>query len=869
MPAPHFDDRAKNALAVAQQMAIQMNHNHIGSEHLLFGILSQPQDGLPFQMTFVDNMTNQELLELISKQGLDQFQTKPTTEKQPRPSNYLPEITAELQTSLDNAIRIAEDFNYDYIGLEHLFFGILETPQSHGQQVIGLTGGASDKLKELLTNIFESHGKPNTEGETSGKPKQIRVGKQQSALSYFTSSLNDKIRTEKDFTLVDRDREINRLIEILSRKNKNNPIILGEPGVGKTALVEGLAKKINLGQVPTWLANKRILNLDVGGLLAGAVFRGEFEQRLKVIIEEVVNSKDVILFVDELHSVIGAGSANNNGPDMASIIKPALSRGELSMIGATTEDEYRTIIKKDKAFERRFQPIRLEQPSNQEVANIIRGVKPMYENFHKSVFPEELITDLVELSDRFLPERFFPDKAIDVLDESMVRAKLQTYQKYGDQNKNEKDWVDIEKQILELITQKNEAILNRNIELSNKFESDQKSLEEKLAKLNQQNKESQKSSIVTKNILEKTVAEISTVPLVRVSSNIFTSIKNLSTALESQIFGQTEAIDQVVRALKRSYAGVNPHKGPIASFLLLGPTGVGKTEMVKLLTSDLYGDPNKYLLKIDMSEFRERHNLSRLLGAPAGYVGHEEAPQLTEFLRKKPYSVILFDEIEKGHPEVLNILLQMLEDGYVSDAKGSKVSCQHALIFLTSNLGKSQLNKFASKLGFVDMSKQDDADYETIKTQVMQEVEKSIKPEILGRLNSKIVFRPITTLVLRQVINKELASIQKHLLKNGRRVNFKGEVADYVATKANEKIEYGAREVKNLVAQYIQDPIAEFLLDNTEAVDIIVSIENNNIKVFAQAKIPKDKAKEVLQHPQKEETKQIKKVKAKSKKATV
>jgi ATP-dependent Clp protease ATP-binding subunit ClpC len=844
MPAPHFDNRAKNALAVAQQMAIQLNHSHIGSEHLLFGILSQPQDGLPFQMTFVDNMTNQELLDLISKQGLDQFQTKLVTAEQPRPSNYLPEITAELQAALDNAIRIAEDFSYDYIGLEHLFFGILETPDSNGQKVIGLTGGAADKLKEILTNIFESHNQPvsNSMPDSVSKAKTPRgPSKSQSALSYFASNLNDKIRSEKDFALVDRDKEINRLIEILSRKNKNNPIILGEPGVGKTALVEGLAKRINDGQVPSWLANKRIMSLDVGGLLAGAVFRGEFEQRLKIIIEEVITSKDIILFVDELHSVIGAGSANNNGPDMVSIIKPALSRGELSMIGATTEDEYRTTIKKDKAFERRFQPVRLEQPNNQEVANIIRGVKPMYENHHKAFFPDELITDLVELSDRFLPDRFFPDKAIDVLDESMVRARLQAYEKFGDQNKNDQAWVEIEKQILDLIRQKNEAILNRNVELSNKFEFDQKQLEERLAKLNMENKESQKSSIVTKSLLEKTISEISTVPLVRISSNIFTSIKGLEDALSSQIFGQSEAITQVTKALKRSYAGVNPHKGPIASFLLLGPTGVGKTEMVKLLTSDLYGDPNKYLLKIDMSEFRERHNLSRLLGAPAGYVGHEDAPQLTEFLRKKPYSVILFDEIEKGHPEVLNILLQMLEDGYVSDSKGNKVTCQHALIFLTSNLGKTQLNKFASKLGFVDMSKKDDEDYTTIKTQVMQEVEKSIKPEILGRLNAKIVFRPITTAVILQVINKELAAIQKHLLKNGRRVNFKPEVATYVANKANDKIEYGAREVKNLVAEFVQDPIAEFLLDNTESFDLMVQTKDNSILVTAQQKDIKPK----------------------------
>jgi ATP-dependent Clp protease ATP-binding subunit ClpC len=827
---PKFDNRAKNALAVAQQIAIQLGHNYIGSEHLLFGILSQPQDGLPFQMAFIDNVSNQELLEIIKKQGLEKFQNEPKDDS----ANHvlLPEITDELQLCLDNAIRIAESFSYNYIGIEHLIFGILETTDSNGQKLMNLTDSSSQKLKDILNSIFNSYNQGTKSEDTKFGPKQTKNKKQNSALEYFTINLNQKIANDPDFNIIEREHEVERMIHILSRKNKNNPIIIGEPGVGKTALVEGLAKRINQGRVPEWLADKKILSLDVGSLVAGSVFRGEFEQRIKAILEEVVEAKDVILFIDELHTVIGAGgSGNHSGPEMANILKPALARGEISVIGATTEDDFRSIIKKDKAFERRFQPVRVEEPDISQTINIIKGTKVMYENYHNALFPDELLPKLVELADRFMPERHFPDKAIDILDETLVRCRVLANELSVGTKQNEKNWAEIEKQILDLIRQKNEAILSHNLELTQRFEEDQKKLEEELAVLNVQNKESKKSSIATKEILEKVVSEMSGVPIVRISSNIYTQIKSLKENLDRQIFGQDEATTEITSALKRAYSGVNSNKGPIASFLLLGPTGVGKTEIVKVLAAELYGDPNKYLLKLDMSEFREKHQMSRLLGAPAGYVGYEDAPQLTEFLRKKPYSVILFDEIEKGNPENLNILLQMLEEGYITDAKGNKVSCEHALIFMTSNLGKNQLNKFASKLGFVDLVDESEATYESLKKQVMEQVEKSIKPEILGRLTGKIVFRPISKTILKQIIYKELNLLQKHLLTQSRSISFKEEVADYLIEMANEKLEYGAREIKALIARNVQDPIAEFLLDNTKATNFEVSIKDKKVVV--------------------------------------
>ncbi len=831
---PKFDSRAKNALAVAQQIAIQLGHNYIGSEHLLFGILSQPQEGLPFQVTFMDNLSNQELLEMIKKQGFDRGGNKKANSK----TSLLPEITEELQNCLDSAIRIAEVHHYNYIGIEHLIYGILDTEHSHGQGLMNLNDESTGKLRELLSSLFTSYNKGDEKptfgdkGTPNYSKKQKNGGgrkNKDSALEFFTTNLNLKVKNEANFHLIEREKEIDRIIQILTRKNKNNPILIGEPGVGKTALVEGLAKRIVEGKVPDWLQDKQILALDVGNLIAGSVFRGEFEQRIKAILDEIVEKKNILLFIDELHTSVGAGGGGGGGgPDLSNILKPALARGEISVIGATTEDEYRSVIKKDKAFERRFQKIRLEEPDESQTMHIVKGIKPLYENYHNSTFPDDLIPKMVSLAGRFMTDRNFPDKAIDLLDESLVRARLNARMK--NHSKSERaSWADIEKQILKLIQQKNEAILSENYEVSQKLELDQKALEKKLADLNAKNKEAQKRSIVTESLLEKVVSEMSAVPVVRISSNIFTQIKNLEGGLDSQIFGQKEATSEITRALKRAYAGVNPNKGPIGSFLLLGPTGVGKTELVKVLTKELYGDPNKYLLKLDMSEFSEKHQMSRLLGAPAGYVGYDDAPQLTEFLRKKPYSVILFDEIEKGHPENMNILLQMLEEGKITDSKGSVVSCEHALIFMTSNLGKSQLNRFASKLGFVQPDDKDEQDYQSIKKQVMDEVERTIKPEILGRVTGKIVFRPISKKILEQIVRKELAILQNHILKQGKTIQISDEVIHALGDKGKDKMEYGAREVKALIAEHLQDGLAEFLLDNPRVRNIDVRVENGKI----------------------------------------
>jgi len=827
---PEFDQRAKNALATAQQIAIQLGHNYIGSEHLLFGILSQPQEGMPVQITFSDKMTSNELLEMIKQIGFPDMSNR---QKQANRNNVIPEITEEFQVCLDKAIKTAEDHSYSFIGIEHLIFGILDTKESHGLQIMNLHGNNLSNLKEMLVVLFQGNLREQVVTDDKNNPnKKFKRKKDDSALSFFTQNLNQKIEKNKDFAVIGRDRELDRAIQILSRREKNNPIFVGEPGVGKTAIAEGLAWRINQGAVPEWLQNKRILSLDMTALIAGSIFRGEFEQRLKLLIEEVISSGDIILFIDEIHNVMGAGSTSSaSGPDAANILKPALARGELSVIGATTEEEYRTIIKKDGAFERRFQKVLVDEPNKIETVQILTGVKKQYENFHRVSFPDDLATRIVDHAERFLPERFFPDKAIDVLDESMVRAKISNANL---EKKEDTTLIDIEKQILDLIHQKNQAILEHKVELSKEFEETQKELELKLGDLNKQTQERVESAIVTQEIVDRVISEMSGVPMVRVSSNIFTQINNLPEILDKQIFGQNDAINEVTKALKRSFAGLSYSKGPIGSFLLLGPTGTGKTELVRLITKELYGNPDKFMLKLDMSEFAEKHSMSRLMGAPAGYVGYEDAPQLTEFLRKKPYSVILFDEIEKAHPESLNILLQMLEEGKITDSKGRIASCKHALIFLTSNLGKNQLNRFASKFGYALDDTQDtirDQEYSQLKEQVMESVRKAIKPEILGRLSKSIVFRPVTQNILEQVVQKELNQLQEHLLTQGKTINFSKNIAKFIVEKMDNKPEYGAREVKSQVEAIVVDTLAQHVLDKPENSKFKIKVEGEKIVV--------------------------------------
>jgi len=856
---PKFNDRAKNSLDLAQQVAVQLGHTNIGTEHLLFGILSQPQEDLPLQVSLIGNMESKDLLKTMKEQGLSKFQPKNSKEGKAKEAiDMLPEITTEFQMALDISIRIAEDFDYDYIGIEHLLFGILESANSHGRELMNMTENQVEKLKSVILQIFEDRvanfsttNEPDEDMKEQMKAnmKQQFTGrkgrKKKSALKTFAVNLNKKISKEKNFKLLERDKELDRIVQILSRKNKNNPIILGEAGVGKTALIEGLAQRINKKEIPQWLQDKQIMSLDISGMIAGSVFRGEFEQRLKSVLKEVEEDGNVILFIDEIHDIVGAGNGGSEkGPEMGGILKPALARGEISIIGATTESEYRT-IKKDKALARRFQTVRVEEPSQEETVRILKGAKIGYENFHKATFPDSLLEKSVDLAGRFLAERHFPDKAFDVLDETLVRARIYAYKKAMKLEGRETEWSKIEKEILGLIQQKNDAILNENDKLTEKFDKDQKSLEQKLSSLNIKNKEIQKLSVVTEHLLEKTISDMSGVPLVRISSNIYTQIKELEGSLKKEIFGQQEAINRVTNALKLSHAGVNPNTGPIASFILLGPTGVGKTELVKVLTKNLYGDPKKYLLKIDMSELKEKHSTSRLLGAPAGYIGYDDEPQLTSFLRKRPYSVILFDEIEKGHPENLNILLQMLEDGQITDAKGETVSCQNTLIFLTSNLGKNKLNKFASKIGFdgiVD-DEEEEQDYQVIKDQVMDEVEKSIRPEILGRITGKIVFRPISTKILKSIIVKQLTLVQKHLFKQGRSISFGKDLVKYVADTMGKKIQYGAREVKSSVAELVQTPLADYLLDHPKANSIEIIVKDKQIIVKNKKKSSTKKIK--------------------------
>lgn len=823
---PKFDNRAKDALALAQDMAIKKGHSRIGTEHLLFGILSQPQEGMPFQINIGTVSGEGDVLNYLNNGNLDRFQPKDGQK-----TTSLPEITTEFQTALDKAIKSAEEYGYSYIGIEHLLYGIIDNEDSHAFQIMSLDKESANQLKEAIENLFKTYSNQEQNekvGETGGRmaaaTTRIRGRTTRSALMTFGVNLNKKVAKEENFQVLEREKELDRMIQILSRKNKNNPIVLGEAGVGKTALVEGLALKINKGEVPEWLKNKKIISLDVAALLAGAVFRGEFEQRLKSVLQEVEKDGNVILFIDEIHDTVGAGGGGQDrGPEMSGILKPALARGEIMVIGATTEAEYK-IIKKNKALERRFQPIRLEEPDKSETLRILRGIKENYENHHQVNFPDELLIELVDLCERYISERHFPDKAIDLLDETLVRERMQFLKEKQKKNKNKNDqaWQKIEEKILKLIEEKNVAAANNELEKVKELEKTKKALENELSKMDI-TKNSYRPE-VTKHSLESAVSEISGVPLLRISSDIFTQIRELKPTLEKKIFGQEEAVLEITNSLKTSFAKVNPNNGPLGSFLLLGPTGVGKTELVKLITQELYGDPKKFLLKIDMSEMSEKHSLSRLLGAPAGYVGYDDSPQLTDFIRKKPYSVILFDEIEKGHPEILNILLQMLDEGRITDSKGETVDCSNTLVFLTSNLGRNKLNKFASQIGFYEKIEEDEElEYQKIKKEVLYAMEKAIKPEIIGRLTGKIVFAPITKSVVEKIITKELNLIQSHMMKQGKTVMFSKNVINLLLEKTEKTMEYGAREVKSIIAREIQAVLADYILENPKQNSIEIS----------------------------------------------
>lgn len=840
-PFEKFTPNAKQALSIAEEESRKHGLPYIGSEHLLIGLLSNPRS-LAFSILTGAGVSLENVRMILNS----------ATNQEPEAKNVQHGLSSYLTSIIEDAVRIAHKYNHPFIGTEHLLHSlvsqgkcaatvILENmeiePNDFRKQIEEMfeqmanakskdtnqINTSLDKFLQGLQGVIFSPGQQTDysdafehkeSGMPGGGPQEIgkRGGTKKSktpALDYFTVNLNDKCRKGKLDPIIGRKDEIERMIHILNRKTKNNPVLIGEPGVGKTAVVEGLAQAIVAEQVPDSLANKKILLLSLSDVIAGTKYRGEFEERMKSIIDEATKvDNEIILFIDEMHTLTGTGSAEGS-MDAANILKPALSRASLQIIGATTIDEYRKNIEKDRGLERRFQSVLIEEPSTEDCVKIIQGLRSTYEDFHNLIITDEAIKAAVQLSQRYITERFLPDKAIDLMDEAAAlkgsRSQATTPEIQAKKEEIAKIEKKIEKEVLAQEYEKASA-------LKEKKEAVMKQIEE--IKISQQKKSKQIQ--INEDDIAIIVGKMTGIPVTRIMKDEGKKLANLEDILHMSIIAQDEAVSEISKSIRRSRVGIASPNRPIGSFIFLGPTGVGKTELVKTLAREVYNNKDA-LIKIDMSEFMERHNVSRLVGASAGYVGYEEGGQLTEAVRRKPYSVVLFDEIEKAHPEFFNILLQVLEDGYLTDAKGKKVDFTNTIIVMTSNLGAKQLTDEASKIGFdiaSDKLKKAEEDFEDRKKQVLKEMKDHFRPEFLNRIDKVIVFKPLTSENIEEVVKLQLTGFNDRLKDKGIAIETSPEAVSLLAEKSYDP-QYGARPVRRKLQDLIEDPIAERILDGS------------------------------------------------------
>lgn len=775
-----FTERGRKVIIYAKEEAEKRQNDYLGTEHLLLAILRE-EDGLPVAILKRMGITREEIRMEVER-NLPQGTDLMTFEDIP--------FTPRAKKVLELAVEEARLLGHNYIGSEHILLGLTREEEGIGGKILRNLGANLLGARQLTINFsIRTH--------TSVKEKRSTTP----ALDEFGRDLTQMAREGKLDPVIDREDEIERLVQILGRRIKNNPAIIGEPGVGKTAIVEGLAQKIVSGDVPDILLGKRIVSLDLGALIAGTKYRGQFEERLKIVMKEIVQSDNVILFIDELHTLIGAGAAEGS-VDASSMLKPALSRGEIQCIGATTPDEYRKYIEKDGALERRFQPINVHPPDVESTINILRGLRSRYETHHKVKITDEAVDSAARLSDRYISDRYLPDKAIDVIDETGSRIKLKKYSP-------PREIKELEAEIQRISKEKNLYVKLHDLERASSIRLE----EEKLKKIHDQlykqwrdNLNKEIPSIVEEDVAY-TVSKMTGIPLVKLEEKESEKLIRMEEGLHKRIISQDEAIKAVSKAIRRSRAGLKSSKKPIGSFFFLGPTGVGKTELAKALAWFMFNNESS-LIKIDMSEYMERFSVSRLTGAPPGYVGYEEGGQLTEKIRKKPYSVVLFDEIEKAHPDVFNILLQVLDEGVLTDSFGRKVDFKNTLIIMTSNLGARLIEK-ATPLGF-----QRDASelvYERIKENVLSELKKTFNPEFLNRVDEIVVFHPLEKEHLLSIIDLLVEETNKMLVERELVVEVSKEVKEWIM-KHYYQPAYGARPMRRAVQKVIEDPLSEEIL---------------------------------------------------------
>ena len=819
-----YTPQAKEALSLAVEMAESLNHGYVGTEHLLIGLL-QEGTGVAAKVLEENGVEEAKVVELVS-----QLITPDNSVQMAENAAYTPRARRVIENSYREAVR----FKAAQIGTEHILIAILREGDCVASRLLNTIGISVQKLYiDLLAAMGEDAPSVKDEMQRGSYGKR---GSSTPALDSYSRNLTQMALDGKLDPVIGREHEIQRVIQILSRRTKNNPCLIGEPGVGKTAVVEGLAQRIAAGDVPDTIADKRVMTLDLSGMVAGSKYRGEFEERIKKVIAEVVEAKDVLLFIDEIHTIIGAGGAEG-ALDASNILKPSLARGELQLIGATTINEYRKYIEKDSALERRFQPVTVDEPSEEESIAILKGLRSRYEEHHRVEITDDALEAAVKLSSRYINDRFLPDKAIDLIDEAASKVRLSNYTKPSKIK-------DYEAQIDDLEEEKESAIRDEAYEKAGDIKKKQEKLKEKI-RLTLEKWEKEKETrklVVGENEVADVVAGWTKIPVKKLAQEESERLKNLEGILHERVVGQEEAVTAVSKAIRRGRIGLKDPKRPIGSFLFLGPTGVGKTELSKALAEAMFGTESS-LIRVDMSEYMEKHSVSKMIGSPPGYVGYEEGGQLSEKVRRNPYSVILFDEIEKAHPDVFNILLQVLDDGHITDAQGRKIDFKNTIIIMTSNAGAENIIA-PKRLGF-GVATDAKADHEFMKGRVMEEVKRLFKPEFLNRIDEIIVFHQLTKEHMKGIADIMLRGIEKRSKEQlGITLTVNEAAKDLLIDKGYDD-KYGARPLRRTIQSLLEDKMAEEILDGKlkKGVNVEVDCEEGKLTFTVKKKAAARKKK--------------------------
>ena len=812
-----FTDDAQRVLSFAQEAALELGHDYVGTEHVLIGLI-KVKNGVAAKALNELGLSAETIIEDV-EEHIGRGNKKAS-------SVYM---TPRVKHVLELAVEVANHMNHNYVGTEHILLGLLS---DGGGVAVGILRNHNIRANDIVDTIRTILGSSDSASH-SGEDRKDNSSLGE--LADFSTDLNESAKQGKIDPVIGRDKEIARVIQILSRRTKNNPVLIGEPGVGKTAIAEGLAQRIVNGNVPEILRNKRIISLSISSMLAGAKYRGEFEERLKKAIDEVQKYDDMIIFIDEVHTLVGAG-ATEGAMDAANILKPALARGEFQVIGATTLDEYKKHIEKDAALERRFQPVLVGEPSEEDVLEILKGLRDRYEAFHKAKITDEALEAAVSLSSRYITDRFLPDKAIDVVDEAASKVRMKVFSTAPDVKALETQLADVKKE-------KEAAVTAQEFEKAAEMRDEEKRIEKEINDKKKAAKENSDAKlVVTDEDIASVVAQWTGIPVSKIAQEESESLLHLEEELHKRVIGQDEAVVAVSKAVRRARAGLKDPKRPIGSFLFLGPTGVGKTELARALAVALFGDETA-MIRLDMSEYMEKHTVSRLVGAPPGYVGYEEGGQLTDAVRRKPYSVILLDEVEKAHADFFNILLQVLDDGRLTDSQGRTVDFRNTVIIMTSNLGANALRKSSPELGFLAAKKSDiasgasnEVNFKEAKKSVIDAVKRHFRPEFLNRIDEMIVFHALTSNDLKQIVTILMDTVVKRLGDMGLSLEISPAAMDMLVKEGSD-FAMGARPLKRAIQRLIEDPISDLILQGNAPEGAIikadVEVEHIVVKAFS------------------------------------